>query len=40
MKTKNAFADAFENTLALDDKIKDLRIKAFEEFKKVGIPTN
>lgn len=40
MKTKNAFADAFENTLALDDKIKDLRIKAFEEFRKVGIPTN
>ena len=41
MKAKNAFADAFENTLNLSDgKIKDLRIKAFEEFSRVGIPTN
>ena len=41
MKAKNAFTDAFENTLTLPDgKIKNLRIKAFEEFSKVGIPTN
>jgi len=41
MKAKNAFANAFENTLTLSNgKIKNLRIKAFEEFSKVGIPTN
>lgn len=41
MKAKNAFADDFESTLTLSNgKIKDLRIKAFEEFSKVGIPTN
>ena len=38
MKTIEALTESFNNTLSLEDKIKDLRVKAFEDFSKVGIP--
>ena len=38
MKTIEALTESFNNTLSLEDKIKDLRVKAFEEFSKSGIP--
>jgi len=40
MKTIEKFAESFKNTLDVpDDIVKQLRIKSFEEFSKVGIPT-
>ena len=40
MKTREKFAESFMNTIdAPDDKVKQLRIEAFEEFSKAGIPT-
>ena len=38
MKTIEALTESFNNTLSLEDKIKDLRVKAFEDFSKAGIP--
>ena len=40
MKSIDKFAESFKNTLDVpDDKVKQLRIEAFEEFSKAGIPT-
>ena len=40
MKTIDALTKSFESTLELaNDETKGLRIKAFEEFSKTGIPT-
>ena len=40
MKSLEAFSESFEKTLNMpDDKVKKLRIKSFDEFNKVGIPT-
>ena len=38
MKTIEALTESFNNTLSLEDKIKELRVKAFEDFSKAGIP--
>ena len=40
MKTIEKFAESFKNTLDVpDDIVKQLRIEAFEEFSKTGVPT-
>ncbi len=40
MKTIEKFTESFKNTLDVpDDIVKQLRIEAFEEFSKIGIPT-
>ena len=40
MKSIDKFAESFKNTLDVpDDTVKQLRIEAFEEFSKTGVPT-